>query len=1388
MKMLRSTFNKIILLFCQLIFIISISFAQEDELRFQRLSTANGLASNGINDILQDSRGFIWLATNNGLHRFDGYKMKIYFHDPNDSSTLSNSALNFLYEDSENNIWIGAYREGLNKFDRNNESFTRFHIGNTNPDAHNQNIVSEICEDSDNDFWIGTDYGLLKFNPTTGQYIRFTVDSKSFNRNVSVKGLNNITSMIRMDKNKLLIGTRDDGLIEFDMTEKEFKDSPYNDLELLKYPHDHLKSIRDIYKESEDVYWIAAYGHGLYRFEPHKDIVQNYRPGNDNDERTAEPISVTLSMNSTGEIWLGTTKGLFKFNRSNHSFESFYHSSQNSKSISSSRISKVFVDKDEHLWIGTQNGGISFLPKWQKSYKSYEWNSEDQNSLGYGRVTGIQEDKNGDIWSSSWGGGVSYYNSADKTFKHYSYDSREPYHISSSHINTIFIDDENNVWIGSSQLELLNPKTSTIRNINYTVPEGKFKSIYLFCEGIKNDIWIGTKYTGFARFNREDESFRYFYHDPKDSLSLSNDEITCIFQESSGVLWVGTMNGLNRLDNPYNERIEFKKYFNDSTDPRSISNNLVEDLYQDKKGRVWVGTYRGLDLFDRDINGFKQINIDMGSTNKIIKKILEDDHENLWIRSGENLVKFNPDSKHIRVYNERDGFLPAGLPGRWDEVLYIGKSGMMYYGGVNRFVSFNPNMLKDNPIPPTIVITNFLLHNKPVDIGENSPLKKSITETELIELAYNQNIISFEFAALDYTNPIKNQYAYIMEGLDKDWIYADASRRFASYTNLDPGKYTFRVKGSNNDGIWNEEGASITVIILPPWWKTTWAYMLYAALIIGSLYLLWKLNMRRIRIKHDYEMSKFEAKKLHEVDEMKSTFFANISHEFRTPLTLILGPVKEFINSEKNEKKKEELSIIYKSADRLNGLVNQLLDLSKLEAGKMKLETTSEDVIPLLKGLVLSFASLAEKKKIKLNFNSNLSELKAYLDRDKIEKIMSNLLSNAFKFTPEGGTVNVAVNKSEINVEIIISDNGIGISEDRLGNIFNRFYQVDGSHTREHEGTGIGLALTKELVELHKGTIDVVSGEGKGTTFTIKLPLGKDHLKPGEFCEEKKEEEKLIPPDSDLIPDKEKQGEKIDIEIYTDKEKPLLLIVEDNADVRNYIKGYLRKDYRLLEAKDGEEGLNKAFEHIPDLIVSDVMMPKLDGFQFCENIKTDERTSHIPLILLTAKASGQDKIEGLETGADDYIMKPFDAKELKVRVKNLIDQRKKIVNHFKSQGLFEISNLNITSKDKKFITKAIEIINKHISDEYFDVNTFAKEIGLSRVQLHRKLTALIGHPASELIRIIRLTKAAKLIQSKFGNISEIALEVGFNNPANFAKAFRIQFGVSPSEYKKDLSI
>jgi signal transduction histidine kinase/AraC-like DNA-binding protein len=616
------------------------------------------------------------------------------------------------------------------------------------------------------------------------------------------------------------------------------------------------------------------------------------------------------------------------------------------------------------------------------------------------------------------------------------------------------------------------------------------------------------------------------------------------------------------------------------------------------------------------------------------------------------------------------------------------------------------------------------------------------------------------------------------------------------------GKHKFvSVKGAGfTDVIFGTD----RITVFTPWWITTWALIIYSSVVIGIIILMVNVRTRRFKIKSELEKKEFEAEKLHEVDEIKTRFFTNISHEFRTPLTLILGPAKQLSEQLKDEAARIKADLIHRSAKNLNRLVDELLDISKIESGEMKLKACPLNLVKIVKESALSFSSLAERRKITFNINSTVDELIVYVDKNKVDKILSNVLSNAFKFTPEGGKVDVgiqihpefisgsqSVSATSVNikipkqvrddrfVEISIRDTGIGIPENQIDKIFDRFYQVDGSHTREHEGTGIGLALTKELVELHKGRIEVESKEGKGSKFKIIFQLGKNHLRQEDICEELCTEDIAASEHDEFIDTKEFHKSEIEL-----SEKPVLLTVEDNPDVRNYISMILGNEYRIFEAKDGEEGLDKAFECIPDLIISDVMMPKVDGFQLCKKLKTDLRTSHIPVIMLTAKATMQDKINGFEIGADEYIMKPFDAEELRARIKNLLEQRKRLHEHFNKYGFADTERKNITSADQKFLTKVVSIIDANIPDTSFGVEVLAEKLAVSHSLLYKKINSLTGTSPSELIKKLRLNRAAKLIESNTGNISEIALEVGFNNPSYFADCFRKQFGILPNQYHK----
>ena len=902
-----------------------------------------------------------------------------------------------------------------------------------------------------------------------------------------------------------------------------------------------------------------------------------------------------------------------------------------------------------------------------------------------------------------------------------------------------------------------------------------------------------------------------YVNNPKDPTSISKNSVWTIYQDKQETIWVGTTGGLNKLipsDNN-NSRATFIHYTHDSENSSSLSSNYISSLYEDNSGNFWVGTAGGgLNKFDRESEVCIRFNVEDGLSDNLISGILEDSEGNLWLSTGNGLSKFNPKTKTFNNYTTKDK-----LQSNWFQggiAYFKNKNGEMFFGGNNGFNSFYPDSIKENVRIPSVVITDSRLFNNSISIGLDTTtnrtiLSKSITETNEIELTYKDYIISFEFAALDFHTPEKNKYAYIMEGFDKGWTYTDASRRFATYTNLDPGEYVFKVRGSNNDGIWNEAGTSIKLVITPPWWSTWWAYTLYILFGLGLLYSLRRYELNRTLLKNQVKLDEVKLKEREETDKMKSRFFANISHEFRTPLTLILGPTEKVLSESKDNETKKQLSIVKRSANRLLGLINQLLDLSKLEAGKLELKASKTNIVTFIKGLTMSFESMAERKDITLKIKSSSDEIELYFDKEKMTNIMTNLLSNAFKFTPEGGQITVALSlipspsgrgmskgQGEGEVRITVLDTGVGISQEELSKLFDRFYQVDSSQTREHEGTGIGLALTKELVELHHGTISVDSKLGSWTEFTVTLPLGEKHLNDEEIVEEpvilsgaKNLTEPVI--DDFIKTDSLSSFDKLRTpqnDNTLDEDKNIVLVVEDNSDVREFIKDALGNEFQIEEAQNGEQGVRKAEQVIPDLIISDVMMSKMDGNELTKRLKNDEKTSHIPIILLTAKSEQQSKLEGLETGADDYLTKPFDTKELRVRINNLISIRKKLQEKY-SKGDFipvkKIEGKKLSDLDERFMSKVMEVIESHISEEEFSIEEFDREIGMGRVQLYRKVKALTGKSPSRYIRSIRLNRAKNMIEEKKGNISEIAYSVGFSSPQYFTRCFKEEFGFPPSD-------
>jgi len=963
------------------------------------------------------------------------------------------------------------------------------------------------------------------------------------------------------------------------------------------------------------------------------------------------------------------------------------------------------------------------------------------------------------------------------------------------------------LWIGTygKGLKQLNLVSGVIKDWLIQSPTFKttafdyIKSLHF--EG-PNKLFVGFWGGGFAQINPLNGEYKVWISDSKNPESISHNDVWDIHRDRNGRLWLATNGGGLNLFIP-DDGGKFYHLDDKNHTSKKLSSNSLYTICESTKGTnskgnntiLWIGSSNGLNKITinnstkaADFNSLdldiKIYGIEDGLADNSVKSIIEDEKGNLWVGTNAGISLFDLETESFTNFSTSDGLIGNEFNSSSSAVL---SNGLMIFGSVDGLNVFNPVEIKQSYYVAPVAITDFQIFNQPVKIGVNSPLKENILVAKEIILSYSQNVFSFQFSALDYNSPQSIQYAYKMEGFDDDWLNA-GSRRFITYTNLNPGSYTFKVKASNSDGVWSENYKSILVTILAPWWRSDWAYIMYVLIIIGGVYSIRRIEMNRSRLRNELKMREFEANKQRELENLKSRFFANLSHEFRTPLTLIRGPIEELINKKAGDNQLEYYQLIQRNSEKLQELIDQLLELTQLENAAIPLKAKQENLTSLLRGLLYSFESLAKEKDIKMSFNSQLEKITCWIDRDKLEKIINNLLSNAFKFTPTDGSIYLSVTKQIKDekefAEVKIADTGIGIPVDKIKNIFDRFYQIDDSSRKKYGGSGIGLALVKELVDLHKWEIEVQSELGKGTVFYLRIPLSESYLTETEKVsdEGKKESDTLIEAYSDADNFEKEVEQEIEEKQRLLDAKPLILVVEDSEDVRSYLTGLLKNDYRINEAADGEDGIKKSTEVMPDLIISDVMMPSMDGFEFCKKIKTDWQTSHIPLILLTAKASAESKIEGLETGADDYLTKPFSSAELLIRIRNLLQQRKNLREKFSKEIKVEPASIAVTSLDNEFLKKAFDVAEQNLSNTEFNSETFAKEMFLSRSQLHRKLLAVTGQAPGEFVRTFRLKKAASLILEKRLSVTQIAFEVGFSSPSHFTKAFRQQFNCLPTEF------
>lgn len=1310
---------------------------------FRHLTVENGLSQNAVIAISQDSHGFLWMGTPNGLNRYDGYRIRQFQSRPNDSTTLSTSSVLAILHDSRKDLWIGCF-DGLNRYDERLDRFNRI-----KSPIQKSVAFYALYEDTQGRIWAGTDHGLFYIDPAQPQQLQPVLLPGQ-------QGIDqqwNVRAILQDRKGQLWVGTTT-GLLQMSR--------PGISTGILHYKH---------------------------------------QPGTPTS--ISADFVTTLAEDRYGKLWVGThSNGLNAFDANTKTFTRFLHT--NGPSIISNTIRKVLIDKQGQLWIGTQEG-VSILDETGRHLQSYQQNDRDPASLSHNSVHNLFQDRSDNIWIGTWFGGINYTYAVNTRF-HTIHKKDEPGHLNNNVISSIAEDEKKNLWIGTEGggLNYYDRNSGLFTSYRYnpndpnSIGSNLIKVVYRDWQG---QIWCGTHGGGLNLFNPATRQFTRYLYEANNPLYL-NAEIVGIYEDSRGHLWVGstlglklydkTAQGLVPLQTPLTQHPLFAqtaKYFfeddkkrmwistysglylasNDSI--RKITDNITNCIMQDKAGQLWMGLQQnGLARFDEKSQQLAYHNQPEKISNRNIFGILEDNQQNLWLSSDNGLLKYQPKQDQLQLFTVSDGL--AGNAFNFNSFFKDSK-GDLYFGGFNGITWFSPDKIAVNPAAGNIVLTGLKLFNKPVQpLDSTGLLKENITSISQLTLKHNQNVITLEFALINYIKSNKNSYAYKLKGYDKDWVYTTTP--LASYVNLPAGDYDFLVKGANNDGVWSEP-VTLSIEVLPPFWNTWWAWIIYTLLAVGIIFLFSRyIFLRELFKKED---------QLHQV---KLNFFTNISHEIRTHLTLIMAPVEKMQDSEETSSfARQQLDSIRKNANRLLKLVSELMDFRKAETGHLKLQVAQQDYIPFLEDIYNSFRDISLQKNISTSFIFDGQALPLWFDKEQLEKVFFNLLTNAVRFTPANGQIIVQVTETPTEAVVKVIDNGRGIAAEYLDKVFTNFFQVD-DHGLQNTGYGIGLALARNIVSLHKGSITAESipatGDQPGnTTFIVRLLKGNQH-----YGNQVVNTGAGTPLTAATV-----QGtDHYTLPAGTDPHQPAtLLIVEDNVELRHIIREKFAAQFTILEAADGMAGWELAIAEIPDIIISDVMMPQMDGYELCRRLKTDQRTSHIPVILLTARSTQTDQVSGLETGANLYITKPFSTKVLALHVRNLLQARdnwRRIFQHQFGAGIPPVTppvqEPLVNTVEQEFLQQVIGIVEENLDNQDFGVEMLSRKVAMSAPILYKKIKAVSNMSVNDFIKSIRLKKAAELLRGKEHNVFEVSQAVGYNDRKYFSREFKKQYGVTPSEY------
>lgn len=1340
----------------------------EDNIKFHHITIADGLSSNEVNHIMRDSQGFVWFSTSHGLTRYDGYNFKVF----SNSEANMPESVEEVQEDASGMLWIRCESDTYRCYDPSKESFLNAkQVLSEKFDIHN--TISHVYVDHDKNLWLHNDtIGTIHYN-----FINRTLSGAAV-RNADRKAYGKVIDF----------GEDSRGIIRM-------------------YEHGYFDRID---KRTDRINYKNGY------------LVQFYDSRNWGYQIFSDP---------DGDLWIWNQNGIRFYNPKQNRWETFNAGNDSKYRLSGNHIKSIISDAEGRIWIAIDNGGINIINKRLGTIQYLQHSEKENNSLSQNSVYSLFADPNGGIWAGTYKCGASYYNEALFKFRTDHFPEFFNDNDFVSDINSISEDRDGNLYLGiDNGIIIVNRLTQKKTRIQWPADAGNaLKHDVTTCMLNTPDgrLWVCTYQNGLMSYDHN--TFRRHLLDNKDKNSFVNRSVFSIASDASGRLWIGTWGaGLWSMDPATGTAINH-------ADPKyDTAQEHISSICISRDGNIYMATPYGMLTYDPHANSFARLlgNRHNNQTFSCLRlnQIYEDSRGLLWIATAHGLNVYNPHNDELAIPDKLRDLLIYGVTEADDKTMWITASDGVYHvvaqgtkdgngysyvvdrycslsmvdnqplnlrtimragdgriiiGGVKGISILNPVNLKRNIPTSKVVLTGLSLFNKEVSIDSvydgNRILKKSIGYADKIHLNYDQNMITITFSAMNHAIHEKPRYMYKLKGFDSDWIYTDDNK--LTYTNLAPGSYELIVKTVDEDGQAIGEPARLEIIVSPPFYRSWIAYILYALLLAGLIFLVIKILRHNESQKFKLMQIEQEAKKRHEVDDMKLRFFTNISHDLRTPLTLILTPLEYVIEKMENAEIKGKLTIAYKNARRLLDMVNQLLDFRKSDMIGHRLNASRGNIVEAIQMVCDNFVEYSEHRNIHLTFFSPVDKLFMSYDGDKINKIISNLLSNAFKFTPDGGHVDVSLDIIKDNdgvnerLEIKVSDNGSGISDEHKARIFQRFYQIPDGGNKAIGGSGIGLNLVKEFVELHHGIVEVHDNIGKGTVFVVKLPI---------VCDDSVSETIHIETEQNSMghPSSKNARCETNVGVQTEESehgtKPAILLVDDNEDFRIFMRDCLKDDYNVYDAPDGIKAWEMTPELQPDIIISDVMMPGMDGNELCRLVKNDIRTSHILVILLTARAAKEHEQKGLRVGADDYITKPFNLDILNLRIKNLLQHRKD--SHMSSMDIAP-SKINVTSLDQKLIRKAIKYVEENMDRTDLSVEELSGHLAMSRVHLYKKMMSIIGKPPVEFIRILRLKRAAQLLEESQLSVAEIAYQTGFNSMNLFRKYFKNEFGVLPSEYQ-----